>query len=248
MNTIGRVVAIAATICIIASVVSGEWSDNTMIEVGKDECNGKPWGTAGQFDFYVFEQSWSAQFCQTKPQYPGCKKPTDFMRTRVTIHGLWPNYNASQQGHLWPQCCPSQYGTAVNPQVVRQYWNDLLTYWPNEQDPTPQSPYTGSLWEHEWAKHGTCAGPDQATYFGRVLRSVYPQVPTPTILMQNVGGSVSKNALLSAYNKKVKFSCTNGYLGAIQSCFTKDYNWIDCPAAAGQDTCNVNTINIRAFP
>lgn len=41
--------------------------------------------------------------------------------------------------------------------------------------------------------YSTCDGHDQATYFGRVLRSVYPQVPTPPILMANIGGSVQKS-------------------------------------------------------
>jgi hypothetical protein len=93
MNTIGRVVAIAITLCVAVVVVTAEWTDltqitpNVNVTVGKDECNGKPWGTAGQFDFYVFEQSWAAEFCHSKSSYPGCKQPTDFMRKSVTIHG-----------------------------------------------------------------------------------------------------------------------------------------------------------------
>jgi ribonuclease I len=87
----------------------------------------------------------------------------------------------------------TQYGVDVNPQTVQKFWNDLLTYWPNEQEPSPSSPYLKTLWDHEWGKHGTCAGGDQNNYFGQVLHTVYPQVPTPQVLMNNIGGSVQKS-------------------------------------------------------
>jgi len=237
----GRLILLTIAIIAFAIVVGGQTNTTA------DECAGKPWGQAGQFDFYVFEQSWPAQFCNGKT-FPGCKNPTDFMRTRLTIHGLWPNYNKSDQGHMWPQCCQSAYGPNVNPQVVKQYMNDLQTYWPNEQDPNPASPYSNTLWQHEWAKHGTCAGSEQATYFSSTMKAVYPQMQTPQVLMKNVGGQVSKSELVRSFSKIVKTQCASGYLSSIQSCFNKNYVQIDCPASGGQDTCTGATINIRKFP
>jgi ribonuclease I len=52
-----------------------------------DQCNGDDYGVAGNFDFYVFSQSWSAEFCKQKESYPGCEDPTPEMKANLTIHG-----------------------------------------------------------------------------------------------------------------------------------------------------------------
>lgn len=163
--------------------------------------------------------------------------------TMLLLHiGLWPNYNSSQQGHMWPQCCPSTYGADINPQVVRQYWS--MTYdthaslgvanWSHAYQwnrwfinllakrTRPHSSITiqgqslgsrmGKAWvcllislhifvlihdDTEWL-NSTCAGSDQATYVSNVLRNVYPQVQTPAVILQNIGGSVQKSVCYHA--------------------------------------------------
>ncbi|KAF0708964.1 hypothetical protein As57867_006132, partial [Aphanomyces stellatus] len=46
--------------------------------------------TSANFDFYVLSQSWQPYFCTTG-NFQGCRNPTPYMSTKLTIHGLWPN-------------------------------------------------------------------------------------------------------------------------------------------------------------
>jgi len=253
MKSITILLVVIMTSCCVSATTSmlrGEDSLSSLVNVttGKDACGGQDYGTAGVFDFYVFEQSWSAEFCYKKT-FPGCARPTQFMQSQLTIHGLWPNYAAAQQGHTWPQCCSSKYGPNIDPHVVQQYLNDLKTYWPNEQQPDPTPDYSATLWNHEWGKHGTCSGLDQSSYFKSAMKDVYPQVATPSIISQRVGSSVTKGDLKRAYSKLVKFQCSSGYLASVESCFNKNMGWIDCPAIGGSDTCgsDSNVIKIRKF-
>jgi len=239
-------IAIGVAVLSCAAACAASYLPGQTNVTGKaDSCGGQDWGTAGVFDFYVFEQSWPAEFCHGKT-FPGCKQPTDFMRTRLTIHGLWPNYASSQSGHMWPQCCASKYGPNVDPTIMRALANDLKTFWPNEQDPNPTE-YSQSLWQHEWNKHGTCAGIDQQAYFSGVMRAVYPQVATPAVISSHIGGVVTKAALQASYSKVVKFQCTGTYLASVESCFNKNLGWIDCPASGGTDSCKGPNINIASF-
>jgi len=212
-----------------------------------DACGGQDYGVSGQFDFYVFEQTWSAEFCQTKKSWPGCKTPTQFMQNHLTIHGLWPNYASSREGHMWPQCCNSTFGQNVDSLVVQQLFSDLKTYWPNEQLPDPPlKDLSATLWQHEWNKHGTCSGVSQRSYFSGTMTTVYNQVPTPASLQKRMGGSMQKQELVSSYSKVVKPQCTGGYLMSINSCFNKNMGWIDCPSTGGRDTCPAS-FNVRKF-
>jgi ribonuclease I len=104
----------------------------------KDPCRGKDYGVAGDFDLYVQEMSWSATFCKSKASWPGCQNPTRFMRTNLTLHGLWPQYASVRSGgHLWPQCCPTAFGKYFDPSVYEKYAAQLDQFWPNEQSPSP---------------------------------------------------------------------------------------------------------------
>lgn len=64
-----------------------------------DACDGADYGTPGVFDLLILSQSWSPQFCVDHTEYPGCSSPTDWQRTNLTLHGIWPQYNSSHKGH-----------------------------------------------------------------------------------------------------------------------------------------------------
>lgn len=76
------------------------------------------------------------------------------MAHNLTLHGMWPNYGAPRSGHGWPQCCPSSFGSDLDPKVAQALMPELQMYWPNEQDPTGRD-LSNSLWQHEWASQYT---------------------------------------------------------------------------------------------
>jgi len=224
-----------------------------------DECDGDDYGTSGEFDFYVFQQTWSAEYCYGDGD-PGCKDPTPFMQSNLTIHGLWPNYDAIQNGYDWPQCCTSKYGQTLNQSVIDANLDDLHFYWPDEAG-TPWPTYTTSdFWQHEWGKHGVCTGLDPNTYIKDAIHAVEIQAGTPSIISDNIGKSVARSAIEASYNNGkactpdadcwVALSCSGGqYLEDVTTCWTKDYQPMICPAltVTGSATCTASTLQITSF-
>jgi len=226
--------------------------------VAKDACDGDDWGTSGDFDFYVFQQSWSAEFCKGESSYPGCQHPTSTQKSNLTIHGMWPNYAQEQSGHWWPQCCKSAYGENMNQSVFTALKTQLFTYWPNEQDPNP-SKVSDSLWDHEWGKHGTCSGMAQLNYF-KAAMNVDMMLGTPSLITANIGGTVKLAALETVYNQKpcvsgqscmVVVTCdSSSTFSGIATCWKKDgVTQMACPVAVmtSNDQCSASTISIVGF-
>jgi len=223
----------------------------------QDSCNGDDYGTAGVFDFYVFQQEWPAQFCSGQ-SYPLCQQPTSFMQTNLAIHGLWPNYNKKQNGHDWPQCCSSQYGPNLNQTAINLLGAQLHQYWPDEQ---AQPGYnTSSFWAHEWGKHGTCSGLDQFTYFSAAIE-VETTIGTPSIVTSNAGGSIALADLYTAYGVSpcdpssgsgcmVSADCDkdSGGLNTITTCWDKNsLQQIECPSEVVQGDRCPDPLNIASF-
>jgi len=231
------------------------------IVVADDPCDGDDYGTAGQFDFYVFVQSWPAQFCQQHESWPGCSSPTDWQTHNLTLHGMWPNYNTPQDGHSWPQCCQSQYGSDIDPTVAAELLNAFQLYWPNEEDPSG-SDLGNSLWNHEWGKHGTCSGMPQKAYFQQAM-DLEVGMPTPSVITDNIGSSCALTDLQAAFGAQdcedvgdciVGFQCAsqNGqlYLSGITTCWDPNFNQITCSAAvlgSQGKQCTDDQVYIQSF-
>jgi len=244
--------AIVAVLAIAASAVAVS---------AKDACGGRPYGQAGDFDFYVFAQSWPAQFCMSHKDWPGCRTPTHWQAVNLTLHGMWPNYDQARSGHGWPQCCPSPYGSDVDPQVVQALLPSLQEYWPNEQDPSGRD-LKNSLWAHEWSKHGTCSGMIQRTYFISAMQAQL-DLPTPRAISDNVGSAASLAEIKQYYKADncspkgdcpAAFQCTkyNGqqYLSGVTTCLDRKLNRITCPAAVVTSQgglCTDEKIYIQSF-
>ena len=225
-----------------------------------DVCNGSDWGTAGSFDMYVLAQAWSPQYCYpaSHQSYPGCQQPTSWQRVNATLRGLWPQYYQPKGGHLWPQCCDSQYGASLNATVVRTELVELRRYWPSEQTPTG-SPLNSSLWWYEWSRSGTCIDLPQLKYI-RLALELTQQLPTPQLLRDNIHSAVNRSMLESAYNDgqpcsddkcRVKLQCDDGnYLSELHSCWDRLGKQIDCPVTmlSMPGRCQDGPVNISAFP
>lgn len=150
----------------------------------------------GNFDFYVMSMSYQPEFCyqhRTK-EYSGCEHPNDLWRSSLTIHGIWPQNN----DRTWPCTCSNETFNRQTLTDVGEKSFDL--YWPNVKASRSSPKYT-EFWEHEWSKHGTCSGLTQDNYFQMAFMH---SLPTPTIVRDYYGMSLSKSDLLKAYKDSGK--------------------------------------------
>lgn len=79
--------------------------DTKMSFDSKDASDSSAFGDPGKFDSYVLAMSWTPEFCTRQPTTQECQliKPSEFAAQNFGLHGLWPQYNQSHQGHDWPQ-------------------------------------------------------------------------------------------------------------------------------------------------
>jgi len=219
-------------------------------------------GTPGDFDLYVFAQSWQPTFCfGMEASYPGCDAPTPWMKENFTIHGLWPQYAPARNGSDYPATCAGEAFDVAQIDVANggPGMEAMVAYWPNvKAAPTPAATYDG-FWEHEWTKHGTCTGLKQGAYYSTVLSMLWA-MPTPDIIRSNVGQSGSADNIRKAYGgaSKVSLACTGtggSVLSAALTCWAVDKAshapsaaQVACPKSVlAEDNCVAPTITIDAF-
>jgi ribonuclease I len=88
--------------------------------------------------------------------------------------------------------------------------------------------------------------------------AVFLTVPTPSVITDNIGGSVSRDDLESAYNGGspcgsgaclVFLECDDGSLSQIELCFSTALQQIQCPAdvTSAESRCADGDISIAAF-
>ena len=117
--------------------------------------------STGDFDYFLLVLSWSPTHCSSdagrgRDDDLQCRsgRPYGFV-----LHGLWP-----QNERGWPEHCDSQ-----ERQVSASNMRAALKLSPSEK-----------LVEHEWEKHGTCAGLSQDDYFAAAALAVDSvKVPAP---------------------------------------------------------------------
>ena len=115
---------------------------------------------------YILAVNWQPAFCETSPRKPECRNqhPSSFEATNFTLHGLWPQPRDNQY------CNVSQEDRWASEDGD---WHDLppldlpasLRRDLDEVMPGTQS----GLDRHEWIKHGTCYGTDEAEYYADSL-------------------------------------------------------------------------------
>ncbi|KAG9408615.1 hypothetical protein AC1031_020468 [Aphanomyces cochlioides] len=191
---------------------------------------------ATSFDFYVFSQTWEPYFCTTG-NFQGCDSPSTFMTNHLTIHGLWPNYNSGSY--------PSNCGGAALTQsdIISAGASNIAKYWPDVK--------TGgwTFVANEWTKHGTCSGLTAPNYLKAAI-NIETQLGTPSIITNNVCGSVTKSALVSAYGSgKVALICagSNNALSEVRTCYSKAYQQISCPSSILSDDSCSRSKNVRIY-
>jgi ribonuclease I len=99
-------------------------------ELGKgSNKNDSAGGISGDFDLFLFAQSWAPRFCCTNSKQ--CKNENMNGLDDLSIHGLWPAYsNSRKNGKTFPSFCDS-----MNNDLKKSLKGRAL---------------------HEWSKHGVC--------------------------------------------------------------------------------------------
>jgi ribonuclease T2 len=175
----------------------------------------------GQFDFYLFNLSWSPEFCATHGDSPECGRNLGFV-----VHGLWPQNNNGD----YPQHCSDAPGP-TNPQA--------------DTDIIP----TASLVMHEWQTHGTCSGLGADAYFAEIHKA-FAAVKIPANIGQgNDAEGATPDDLLSRFAAanpaypagSFAMSCGNNRLTAVEICLTKD---LLPEACQGVRSCRANVVKV----
>ena len=112
------------------------------------------------YDFDLLTLRWPSSICSDQESCP--KYPADTW----TIHGLWPTYD----NNSWPEfCCFDRHFRVKDLEPIR---DQMLRDWPNLEPKRTED----SLWQHEWAKHGTCTKTKQIDFFNTTL-NLYKDFP-----------------------------------------------------------------------
>lgn len=170
----------------------------------------------GTFDFYVLSLSWSPTFCRSEAGRDE-RLQCEIARRSFVVHGLWPQYERG-----WPQYCGSEEPAQV-PRSMVETMLDMM--------PSP------GLIQHQWRKHGSCAGLDQASYFATVRRAA-GQIAIPEAL-RTAGqrGYASARDLEQAFIAAnpglsptgIAVACEGGRLEEIRICLTRQLDFRRCP-------------------
>jgi ribonuclease T2 len=176
----------------------------------------------GAFDFYLFNLSWSPEFCATHhDSAPECAQRLGFV-----VHGLWPqNFDGS-----YPQHC----GGGDGPRDAASY-----------ADIYPDA----HLLLHEWETHGTCSGLSAGDYFATIRRAKAKvripkelaeahgqlQLPPAEIL----GDFVAANPGIG--RESFALSCGNNWLTAVEVCLGKDLQAVACQNVR---SCRANVVKV----
>jgi ribonuclease T2 len=234
--------------------------------------------TPGDFDYLVLEQLFVPQFCrdllngvdstishQNVDVYPnGTACVESVVKSELTIHGLWPNYD---DGYV--SCCNPNSTVTNQPYNAAEFAlleSDLLATmgekWVDATQPTTYDSLC-EIYDHEFQKHGLCYAADgddlisdAVTYFTATLNTA-ERISSTTEQINAWAAQSTPETTLAAiealYDHSVIVLCSavdgNNSLSAIRTCYEKPTNitsegpttQIDCAAATATTTFSVCT-------
>ncbi|GAB9465497.1 hypothetical protein Gpo141_00002904 [Globisporangium polare] len=212
----------------------------------------------GDFDYLLMEQVFVPQFCrdllkgvdgtishQNVLPYPnGVACKPEVVKSELTIHGLWPNYNDGYVGccNVTAEIGNHPYNAATFAKNQPALLAELKEKW---VDATQSNEYDSlcEIYNHEFQKHGLCyaaQGNDfeaaAVTYFKATLKAA-AMVESATKQIdawaaQAVPFINSTDQIQALYPKKVQVFCSavdgSNQLSIVRTCFEK-------PAVIGAD-------------
>ncbi|HEV2214881.1 MAG TPA: ribonuclease T2 [Terracidiphilus sp.] len=180
--------------------------------------------SAGAFDYYLLNLSWSPEFCYSHPQAAECAQHVAFV-----LHGLWPQNTDGS----YPEHCSTLPGPA-NPAEFQDLYPDE------------------GLLRHEWQTHGTCSGMNADAFFAAARKAVHSVAIPAELTMLHAQASLSPAEIVSDFAQSnpsfppssLRISCGHNYLTAVEICLDKGLHPIACPASLR--SCRASTVRIVA--
>jgi ribonuclease T2 len=217
--------------------------------------------TPGDFDLFVYAQSWMGSFCSGR----NCQKeectalPGTYGENHLTTHGLWPQYAPNRGNYLYPmfcgsfsQCDTGSPPSSCLPDTKNVDTADFEKYAPGYIDDDH------FLANHEWPKHGSCTKISQPEFFSAVISAAKELAAgASTAIDGHVGQTVSMSDVNAAYGGAtwVSLSCQNGThgkeLSQVLTCWSKGADGlpsqrIECPENSRSTSCGDADIYIPA--
>ncbi len=167
-------------------------------------CFSKNKHKSGDFDYYIFAQSWYPSFCFGGPK-DECVNLTLFMQKNLSPHGLWPSKNKVYSVSKQPYNCEYSKGCESiedcnfdSKKINEKIFNEIKIIMPP------------NLIKHEWKKHGTCSNYNQSEYFENILY-LQNQYKTSKLIQNKIGKSFKYTELLKIFGgkNKVNLFCRN---------------------------------------
>jgi len=169
----------------------------------------------GDFDYFVLSLSWSPTWCAGRAARDDVEQCGGLRRYGFVVHGLWPQH----EGGGYPAACAAP--SPLPPKLVE----DMLPLMPSRR-----------LIEHEWARHGTCAGGDPAAYFGATrAASEKVRIPQPLVRADRARRMAPDEVerLFMAANpglspQGIALTCRQERIAEVRVCLDKALNFIAC--------------------
>lgn len=203
----------------------------------------------GDYDYLLLAQHWLPTFClgleagyDSTVTHQAGTRCLDPLPSRLTVHGLWPNYTAG-----FPQCCGS--AEPLDPVQARK-WPEVFQQRLQAQQPDPTTagfePALCEIYNHEWQKHGTCFAAGSSTagdttanaqaYFEAGL-DLADQIADATAQLDAFAGTTQTLETIEAlYPKDVQILCDSRRperLLEIHTCWSREMEMLDCPHTDG---------------
>jgi ribonuclease T2 len=154
------------------------------------------------FDYYVLALCWQPAFCETQPQKEECvtQHAQRYDAQNFALHGLWPSL-ANDPQHTFNYCDVPRAVVAQDSvdwcdlpalPLSAEVWDDLTVIMPGT---------ASCLQNHEWYKHGTCAGMSAEAYFAlsHHLTALFSQTAFDDYVADHAGETVQRSALLDRF-------------------------------------------------
>ena len=148
-------------------------------------------GVDPRFDRFVLALYWAPTYCKHDQGSFFCSpfaRPGTPSAKRLALHGLWPDWGAPNgaKATAWPQFCDDFFAcqgdnhtehqclipsTTVATLNTSAAWQAYAPAWA-----APRGEAGANLGDHEWAKHGSCAGVGVTLFAHEVLSKGIPEV------------------------------------------------------------------------
>lgn len=161
--------------------------------------------------FLILAASWQPAFCEGAAGRPECRQQsrTRFDANHFSLHGLWPTgeycgvssqHEALDRDGRWSALPPVELPAELQKTLA-------------EMMPGSRS----QLERHEWIKHGTCFGADQASYYSVATQLLMALNASKVrdLFADNIGKTLTRDQIREAFDdafgrdagKRVRIAC-----------------------------------------